>query len=122
LQKDEAAQVTFRLRQRSRARSMNPTTHIDQASPALSPAARALCLALYFDDLLKRLEVENHADIACRFCVSRERVSQIMKLLLLAPRLQMGILSGSEILTEAEARQLTQEITWREQYALTTRR
>jgi hypothetical protein len=55
--------------------------------------AEVLALAIGFDDLIRRGLARDHADLARLGCISKERISQIMRLLWLAPDIQQEILT-----------------------------
>jgi len=55
--------------------------------------AEVLALANGFDDLIRRGFARDHADLARLGCISKERISQIMRLLWLAPDIQQEILT-----------------------------
>jgi hypothetical protein len=54
--------------------------------------AKLLALAHRFEDLVRKGEVADYAELARLGCVSRARISQIMSLLSLAPDLQEQVL------------------------------
>ena len=57
-----------------------------------SPTARLIALAYHFDHLLQTGRIENMATLARMCGVSRARVSQVMGLLTLAPKIQSRFL------------------------------
>src|SRR5690349_4412203 len=59
--------------------------------------SRLMALAIRFDDLLRRGEVKDYAELARVGHVTRARVTQIMNLLYLAPRLQEELLFLSTV-------------------------
>src|SRR5688572_13911540 len=61
--------------------------------------ARLVALAIRFDDLLRRGEVRDYAELARLGHVSRARVTQIMNLLNLAPDLQEQVLFMSPVVS-----------------------
>jgi hypothetical protein len=77
-----------------------------------------LALAHRFEALVQSGEVKDYADLARAGRVSRARVSQILKLLLLAPSIQEHILglppraAGEEPITERDLRKVVQEPRW----------
>ncbi len=99
------------------------------ANDALATAARGklprithvLALAIQLDDMLQRGLAQDHADLARLGCLTRERISQIMKLLWLAPDIQREVLSlprtpgGRFPISEAALRSVAAAISWREQ-------
>lgn len=55
--------------------------------------AEVLALAIQFDDMVRRGVAKGHSDLARLGCISKERVSQIMRLVRLAPDIQQEILT-----------------------------
>jgi hypothetical protein len=53
---------------------------------------QVVALALQFQEMVDRGEIHKHADLARLGCVSRERISQLMALIWLAPDIQEEIL------------------------------
>ena len=85
--------------------------------------AEVLALALQFDDMIRRGVAKDHADLARLGCISKERISQIMRLLWLAPDIQQEILSlprtprGRCPLGEVALRGIASIMLWAEQRA-----
>jgi len=77
-----------------------------------------LALAHRFEELVRSGAVRDYADIARLGRVSRARVSQILKLLTLAPSIQEHLLflppriPGDEPITERDLRKLLREPRW----------
>ena len=69
-------------------------------------------MATWFDELIRKGEVKNYAELAALGQVCRTRVTQIMNLLLLAPDIQEKILflgptvSGRDTIKGREMRQV----------------
>jgi hypothetical protein len=51
-----------------------------------------MALAIQFQDIIQRGEARDYADLARLGCLTRERMSQIMELVWLAPDIQQEIL------------------------------
>ena len=83
--------------------------------------ARLMALAIRFEDLVRRGEVDSHADLARLGQVTRARISQIMDLLCLAPDIQEEILflplieRERDAISEHELRVVSAVADWREQ-------
>ncbi len=74
----------------------------DAAPPGPPPGrvprvARLMALAIHFDNLIRRGELKDYAEIARLGHVTRARVTQIMNLLNLAPDLQEALLDLPQI-------------------------
>lgn len=80
--------------------------------------ARLMALAIRFETLIRAGEVTDYADLARLGHVTRARVTQIMNLLLLAPKIQEEILflptvvAGREPLKEWHVRPIVAELRW----------
>lgn len=89
--------------------------------------SRLMALAIRFDDLVRRGEMADFAEIAELGQVTRARVSQIANLLNLAPDIQEAILflprvaGESETVSEREIRGLAAEADWGRQRAAWSR-
>lgn len=93
-----------------------------EPAPALGRVpriSRLLALVLYMDDLCRRGEVADYADLARLAMVTRARMTQIMSLLLLAPDIQEEILylprtaSGRDPIREKAIRPIAAVPDWR---------
>ncbi len=108
-------QIQFPLRARTAARRPR------QDPGRLPNVTRALALAIYYEDLITRGEVEDYASLARMLGMSRERISQIVRLIYLAPDLQVEILylpataSGRYPISETAARKIANLLSWEEQ-------
>jgi hypothetical protein len=80
-----------------------------------------LALAIHFDEMIKRGDARDFADVARQSCLCRERVSQIMRLIYLAPDIQMELLylapipSGRLPISETALRKIANLLSWAEQ-------
>lgn len=82
-------------------------------------AAQVLALALQFQEMVDRGEVRDYADLARLGCVSRERISQIMMLVWLAPDIQQAVLclppAERAPFSEGALRRIAKIVRWDEQ-------
>jgi hypothetical protein len=87
------------------------------AGPALPRIARLMALAIRFEGLVRNKKVPDYAELARRGRVTRARMTQIMKLLDLAPDIQEQILFLPTIqgLNERNLRHIVRRIDWNEQ-------
>jgi hypothetical protein len=92
----------------------------ETAGPAIPRIARLMALAIRFDRLLRAEEFRNYAEIARLGRVTRARMTQIMKLLNLAPDIQEQILFLPHLrgLNERNLRPIVNQIDWKEQRLL----
>ncbi|MGC1580885.1 MAG: hypothetical protein WA766_05355 [Candidatus Acidiferrales bacterium] len=99
-----------------------PPEHIENARPPRVTCL--LALAHRLEALVRSGEVKDHANLARVGRVSRARMSQILKLLSLAPSIQEYILSlppraaGKESITERDLRNIVREPRWDRQRVL----
>ncbi len=112
-----SVEVHFQLRQ---AVAVDPGS-VPSPNGRLPQVARVLALAIHFDEMIKRGDARDFADVARQSCLCRERVSQIMRLLYLAPDIQMEllylppILSGRFPISETATRKIANLMSWTDQ-------
>jgi hypothetical protein len=93
-----------------------PTREVSGSIPRI---ARLMALALRFDGLLRRQSIRDYAELARLGRVTRARITQIMKLLDLAPGIQEEILFTDRAgLNERLLRPVVSLIDWNEQRLL----
>ena len=104
--------VTFQTR-------FKPVRHVQQPvgarRPVVSRTARMLALAHHVEDLVERVVLRDYADAARRLGMTRARMSQVMDLLMLAPGIQEGILTGRLSVSERALRAVLASSCWRDQ-------
>ena len=84
-----------------------------------SRVARMLALAHYVERLVEAGELESYATAARALGLTRARLAQVMKLVLLAPKIQERILLGDNLQTsERSLRAVVAEPEWRKQHAI----
>jgi hypothetical protein len=87
----------------------------------LPQITRVLSLAIYFDEMIRRKDAKDYADIARLSCLCRERVSQIVRLNYLAPDIQVELLylpptpTGRFPISESAARKIANLLSWVDQ-------
>ena len=118
--------VTYRLDFRSgtkrRRKGYNPSPDsappdAEPDGPAIPRIARLMALAIRFEGLLRDETIQDYAELARLGRVTRARITQIMKLRLLAPDIQEQILClpFSKGLNERNLRPIVSRIDWRDQ-------
>ena len=97
--------------------SHNERSDSDAAGRAIPRIARLMALAIHFDGLLRADEFRDYAELARLGRVTRARMTQIMKLLNLAPDIQEQILFLPRLrgLNERNLRPIVRRIDWKEQ-------
>ena len=106
--------VQFQLpaRRRPPRRKAEPKQPPPRPIPRLT---RLLALAIKFEKLLADGVVRDYADLARLGRVTRARMTQIMRLLDLAPDIQEAILIDQPAVTEREIRSVSRLLDWDEQ-------
>ncbi len=106
----------------------SPRARLD-AHPSRAPGGRlprvtqVMALAIQFQEMVRTGEVRDCADLARLAGLTRERISQVMKLAWLAPDIQMEILylpavhGGRFPVSEVAARKIATVLSWAEQRA-----
>ena len=80
-----------------------------------------LALAIQFDDMIRRGVAKDHTGLARLGCISKERISQIMRLVWLAPDIQQEILTlartprGRFHVGEVALREIASIVLWADQ-------
>ncbi len=123
---DRAIQVEVTLPVRRRRRESRKGGQLVSASnprsrPRIPRIARLMALAIKFQGMIDRRDVQDYAEIARLGYVTRARLTQIMNLILLAPDIQEEVLGmeGPSIkkteISERLMRSLAQIALWRQQ-------
>src|SRR6266699_7228499 len=112
------AELQFSLHNVPRRR---PGSEMDNGRPPR--VTQVLALALSFQDMIATGSARNYEDLANRTGVTAERLSQVMKLIWLAPAIQQEILylpgcGGRYPLTECAVRSVAAKWSWPEQLKL----
>jgi hypothetical protein len=112
-----SVEVQFQLRRHVTAVRATPRPsrgHLPQVT-------RILALAIHFDEMIQRTEARDFADVGRLSCLCRERVSQVMRLLYLAPDIQMELLylppvpSRRYPISETAIRKIANLLSWADQ-------
>ena len=119
---NDAVEIRFQLH----ATGLGPTGRGPSCTPApaegrLPRVTQVLALAVHFQDMIERGEARDYADLARLGCLARERISQIMELIWLAPDIQAEILNfvttdpGRFPISEVAVRKITDLLSWKAQ-------
>ncbi len=94
--------VTYKIKAKRRKPEKKPDAPPPETpgTRPVSRAARMLALAHYVERLVEEGRVRSYADAARQLGVSRARMSQVLNLLNLPPRVQEGLLLGDLHLSE----------------------
>ena len=101
-------------------RKESATVETQPRVAAIPRIARLMALAIRFEGLVREERIRDYAELARVGSVTRARMTQIMKLLHLAPDIQEQILFSAEIpgLNERNLRPVVRRIDWSEQRRL----
>jgi len=90
-------------------------------APRIPRITRLMALAIKFDEMIRRGEVRDYAELARLGHVSRARITQIMNLLNLAPEIQEALLFANAgpnprlPITEHDLREIARSVAWEDQ-------
>jgi hypothetical protein len=110
-------EIRFNLRTKLRPSREVPARRIGR----LPRITQVLALAIHLEDMLRRGEAKDYADLARLSCLCRERISQIVRLNYLAPDIQVGILylaptaGGRFPISETALRKVANLLSWVDQ-------
>ena len=118
METNRSAEVEFFLHNGPRTR-----TGSEMDAGRLPRVTQVLALALSFQDMIASGSARNYEDLAHRTGVTAERLSQVMKLIWLAPAIQQEILylpgcGGRHPLSERAVRSVAAKWSWPEQLKL----
>lgn len=126
MQNNNTVDVQCRLRPAIRTAASRPRSN--NAPPPstgkLPRLTQVLAQALQFEEMVRTRDVKDFAGLARLGCLSRARISQVVKLAWLAPDVQQEILglprssAGRFAISEVAARRIAVEPVWRAQRAL----
>lgn len=117
MNKSAPLEIQFRLRPRPGG-SVDAAPTEFSGTGRLPQITRALALAIYFDEMIRKGDARDYTDIARQTCVCRERVSQIARLNYLAPDIQMELLylspvpTGRYPISETAVRKIANLLSW----------
>src|SRR5271157_5515042 len=100
----------------------------DKTDPIRTPqtgrlprVTQVLALAIHLEEMIRRGEAKDYADVARLSCLCRERVSQIVRLNYLAPDIQIELLylpptpTGRYPISETAIRKIANLLSWADQ-------
>jgi hypothetical protein len=121
-----AIQVEVTLPVRQRRRDAGEVGQVSKlvGQPQIPRITRLMALAIKFQDMVDRGEVRDYADLARLGYVTRARLTQIMNLLLLDPKIQEWILYAKQPaewrFTERDIRAVVTKAHWQDQRVVLT--
>ena len=113
-------EIQFQLRPKPRAAVDVAQAELRNAG-RLPQTTRVLALAIHIDEMIRKGDARDYADVARQTCLCRERVSQIARLNYLAPDIQMELLylppvpTGRYPISETALRRIANLLSWADQ-------
>jgi hypothetical protein len=119
---NSALEIQFRLYTIGRQPGEGGPSAVPPSGTGCLPrVTQVMALAIHFQDMIQRGDARDYADLARLGCLTRERISQIMELLWLAPDIQQEILylpttlKGHYPISELAVRRIANSLSWPEQ-------
>ena len=116
-----AVEISFQLHSGPRVPRVAADTPKVQTSGRLPQVTQVLALAIQFQDMIARGDAKDYADLGRLGGLCRERVSQIMRLVYLAPDIQIELLylppttTGRYPISETAIRKVANLLSWADQ-------
>jgi hypothetical protein len=114
-------EIQFTLRTKLRPAGDSTERVPSRSIGRLPRITQVVALAIHLEDMIKRGEAKDYADLARLSCLCRERISQIARLNYLAPDIQVELLylppttSGRFPISETAVRKIANLLSWVEQ-------
>lgn len=119
---NSAVEIQFRLHPTGRAADSGAPSDAPRSTVGRLPRiTQVMALAIQLQDMIQRGDARDYADLARLGCLTRERMSQILELVWLAPDIQQEILefppSGAARfpISEVAVRKIASPLSWNEQ-------
>jgi hypothetical protein len=117
----ECGEISFKLLAGSPRTNVTRLELPPEGPGRLPRVTQVLALAIQFEDMLTRADAKDYADLARLGGLCRERVSQIMRLIYLAPDIQIELLylppssTGRFPISETSVRKIAGLLSWTDQ-------
>jgi hypothetical protein len=118
---NSAVEIQFSLHASARAAGTLARPEAPPSSTGRLPrVTQVLALAIHFRQMISRGEARDYADLARLGCLTRERMSQIMELVWLAPDIQEEVLYLPPTvrrypISETAVRRIADHLSWPDQ-------
>jgi hypothetical protein len=118
---NSTVEIQFQLHASRPPKRESPEQTVVSRPGALPRITQVLATAIQFEQMIAEGEARHYADLARLGCITRERVSQIMELLWLAPDIQQEILElppttlGRFPIGEVAVRHVASNMDWTRQ-------
>ena len=117
----EAASFEIRFHIHDNPAAVGNEKQSQETGGRLPRITQVLALAIHLNEMIRNADAKDYADVARLSGLSRERVSQIMRLNYLAPDIQVEILylpatpTGRYPISETAVREIANMLWWRDQ-------
>ena len=122
---NSAVEIQFRLHPTGRAADNGALSDAPRSTVGRLPRiTQVMALAIQLQDMIQRGDARDYADLARLGCLTRERMSQMMELVWLAPEIQQEIVEFPPRaatrfpISELAARRIAASLDWVEQREL----
>ena len=121
MSKNAPLEIKFSLRTKLRPAGDRTEQVPSRRIGRLPRITQVLALAIHLDDMIRRGEAKDYADVGRLTCLCRERISQIVRLNYLAPDIQVELLylppttSGRFPISETAVRKIANSLAWEDQ-------
>jgi hypothetical protein len=115
-----AIEISFQLQPGPCSTAVD-AAHLAEGSGRLPRVTQVLALAIHFENMIEQGDAKDYADLGRLGGLCRERVSQIMRLIYLAPDIQVELLylppvpTGRYPVSETAVRKIANLLCWVEQ-------
>ena len=114
-------EIQFSLRTKLRDASEQTEQIPSRRLGRLPRITQVLALAIHLEDMIRRDEAKDYADLGRLSCLCRERISQIIRLTYLSPEIQVELLylppttRGRFPISETAVRKIANLLAWEDQ-------
>jgi len=114
-------EIQFSLRTKLRDASEQTEQIPSRRLGRLPRITQVLALAIHLEDMIRRGEAKDYADLGRLSCLCRERISQIIRLTYLSPEIQVELLylppttRGRFPISETAVRKIANLLAWEDQ-------
>ena len=114
-------EIQFSLRTKLRDASEQTEQIPSRRLGRLPRITQVLALAIHLEDMIRRGEAKDYADLGRLSCLCRERISQIIRLTYLTPEIQVELLylppttRGRFPISETAVRKIANLLAWEDQ-------
>jgi hypothetical protein len=114
-------EIEFNVELKPIQRQVRPVGNSRRGKADVPKLTRLLVLAHQIEQAIEQGRAEDYAEVARQLDVSRARITQVVNLLLLSPRIQTTIVTTLPLvhdLSERQVRKIAEELDWHRQQTL----